>query len=243
MSVYYLFAWAIFVGPYLNMAWWTFGLSTVLIIILYRMADPEKFAHYLGLTHIRKLDIFISSFIFALTALASEFIIGHICDKSSIARNNPRVLDTWILQPIFQAFNEEVLARSAFLVFLSSYCQSRQVRSVGMALVFTIGHHLYCHFAMGTPLHFITNATIFIGTLALNNLYYLSRHIAYTWALHAGLNFSLFGGNFSSNSEPFNDAQRFNLILGDSTAVSIAILGLVLSTLMLYRRSKCQNYV
>jgi len=83
-----------------------------------------------------------------------------------------------------------------------------------------------------------TNTTIFLGTLAMNNVYYYFKHIVFTWAIHAGINFSMFGGQFSTGLTGFNDAQRFNLVLGSPIVTSVAGIALILSALILQRQKR-----
>ncbi len=221
-----------FALPYSKMTWWTFGFATLAIILMVSLACPGTYQDVLKVRPGKW--IWAWPLVFVSFALLTERFIGMVASKAGISRSSPQILDTWILQPFFQALNEEMIVRGIVLSVLVTRCHNRWIASLAIALAFAGAHHLFYLLTQDTAYVATTNVSLFFATLAMNNLVFATRSINLAWAVHAGTNFSLFGGGYlADGGGPFLDAQKFNLVLGHPTAAMSTVGAFAVSLALL----------
>ena len=98
--------------PYPAMVWWKFGIATFLVLWSFRASFPNTFIKILGLEMSSK-DWIKTSVTLVLVAIISEVVIRMALNGSEVLREPGPIISTWPLQPIFQAGNEEMVARAA----------------------------------------------------------------------------------------------------------------------------------
>src|SRR6201999_537466 len=113
------------------------------------------------------------------------------------------------------------------------YVPSASVISFGAAFLFAAAHFLLYRFS--NPMHLALSmaalATLFLGGVAMNNLYLAFRHIGFSWALHAGWSVVGLPAAFSDavTSTRLYEPQMFDRILGSPAIVAAACAAAALS--------------
>ena len=222
--------------PYYKIATWKFMVASAVIFFIYHRFHAETYRAKLGVMFPKsQLPGAVGLWLFC--AVATEFSIQSLLKNSDITKGSPVLFGLWFLQPLFQSLNEEMLLRSLFLKWLVEHLKLTLTKlNFLMALVFAGLHFLFCTVLYHTNLDPLAGLTIFFATLAMNKMYFKTENILYTWAIHFGINFSFFGGEYArTGAQILNDAEKFNLVYGRPEVVGASLLFLALTTLWVRR--------
>lgn len=205
-----------FTMPYLHMAWWKFFLATLFILFSFSQIFPDHYKTILGL-QLSSKTVVKCLVTFGAMMIVSEYFIDLTLDHSVIKRTPEPLLSFWLLQPVFQALNEEMLGRAAAFYVLARMIKKPFVLSLTIALGFTLLHTLFFWMKEGVILSMITSLSLFLAAFATNLIFQKTHHIGWVWVLHAGWNARQFGANyiFIGAGRMLSDGEKFNAIEGD----------------------------
>jgi membrane protease YdiL (CAAX protease family) len=214
--------------PYYQITTWKYVIATFFIFYLFKKFHPQNFKERLGL-NFQSGRILWGIGLFLACAVFIELYIQWYLPVTGVTKESPTILGLWFLQPFFQSLNEEMLARSVFVLWLTQKFKTPNEWTINvlMASAFTALHFATCAWIFKTPMVPMAGVVIFVATILMNLIYFRTNNILFTWAIHFGINFSFFGGNYtSSQNVQLNDAEKFNLIYGSYPVVlSLSLVG------------------
>lgn len=233
--IFYSLIFLLLFFPYFQITLWKYLLSCSLILLLFYWFDREHYKERLGLSF-QKTQIPFFFIIFLTTAVSTEILIQSLLPGTNVSKDYPLIAGFWVLQPLTQSLNEEMLMRSLFFYFFSRFIVSRWMQSLLFSVVFSLGHVIFCILVYKITLNLYTTFSFFFATLLMNMMFYRYQNIFYTWAMHWGINFSLFGGDYHRlDGTKVNDAEKFNLFLGTPQVCALIFMILLAVTFYFYR--------
>jgi len=202
-------------------------VATVIILVILALMHGRKFLEISGL-NLRLNHILYSILITIITyGFASAFVTSLI-DKHGISyfsfRNYSKF---WILMPLFQVLNEEIIFRSLFIGNLSEKFKNPGKLSTISGGLFAIMHFILYYFGFEkVTLSLSCLTSLFLFGFITSLIFIDTRHIGYTFALHFGWNLKKFGGQYISTSthSAFKEAQIFNIIEGSLQVLMTVLL-------------------
>lgn len=229
---------------------WNLSLITsVLIILIFRIRDPQTWKQKLGIDFKRK-DYF--NFIIVITVLlpVSFFLVNHV-SKTNGFEFKPKLIfyrDYFphrnkflpvlgdYLYYIPETFNEEMLIGAVLLMGLERRFArlDQNIIAIGIALLFSLMHqamYKYSPIQPGVVLTVQTILVLFFVGIIRNVLILKTRKITYSWALHLSFNLIFFPGFFIKGETQYfaSEPERFNIVFGNITMVIITgVLALIL---------------
>jgi hypothetical protein len=221
------------IGPH---HWWAFVLVTAAIAVALRLVLGAQWTRDAGLklSPARAFWVIVA---FIVVAAASNTLLHHVYETVGLRATAPTIAEQAGF--LFQALNEEILFRALLIGLVVMAVRpttliSFVLISLGLALVFPVGHFLMYRFT--NPMHLALSlpalATLFCAGLAMNNLYLAFRHIGFSWALHAGWNVVWLPATFydAATNMPLYEPQIFQRVLGApavaASATAMAVLSL-----------------
>jgi hypothetical protein len=218
---------------YYEISTWKYALAAGSLILAFRRYDQQDFRETLGLVFQPK-ELLGAIAVFALSAGLTEVFIQYSITPIGTTKELPEILGTWFLRPFFQAFNEEILVRPLlFGLMLNTLRLSRSKACVLSAIIFTILHYALCKLLFNIVLAPVPAFFIFFSAIALNSIFILRGNILLTWAIHAGVNFSFFGGEYMTpGGLPLSDAEKFNLIYD---SIPLLVFTVIFSVALFFR--------
>ncbi|MBN1812467.1 MAG: CPBP family intramembrane metalloprotease [Anaerolineae bacterium] len=221
--------------------WWTAPVASALIVLLARVAWPDRWAEALGL-RIPLAQIGASVALLCIVAGASSGVIAAITEAEGIAFTPVWESQKWasaLVHTVGQTLNEEMVLGALLLRAVRSRLKSIHplATSAAIALAFSLAHYAFYRarpswaWNYGT-LSVATLASLFAIGVVRNNCILSTGNIGYAWAIHLGWNAIFINGTYrwpESNAKLAEPAM-FNAILGHITlaAVSVALTGLSL---------------
>ena len=231
----------LFILPYLFDAWWKFVPASLCILGTLRWWNPSHWIEYSGL---RIRPLFLLSAIFLMIPIFFLFnlfvskrldALGWMWDRSFYHYG-------WMLMPIFQVLNEEILLRGWMLSLLELTRLNRTIIVVVSALFFSVIHLGFYPLTQGGPLSIGSAMTLFFVGLVCNFLFFIFRSIALPYALHASWNLNQYGQGMivdQVTGARVLEFQSFNALVGNNVVVGTTLFLAVLSWLV-YRKSDLQ---
>lgn len=216
--------------------WWFSLTGTLIIIFLAQKAWGWEYKNWIGLNIIPRI-IVLSLILLGLITMGSYYLITSINHNFSIASSLLSL--TAFIHFIGYTLNEEILIGAILLKFIQKKIQilKRYQISILVAFVFSILHYIFYRWVfldsgILTP---ITLSSLLAVGIIRNNLILGTGHIGYSWALHAGWIFVMFGFIHTDilNDHILNESERFNLYLGAYPTLLITI-GLALMSFIIY---------
>lgn len=242
MSIFYKFiVTLVLLFPFTKIEMWKYALASMVTLYLFKKSYPEDFKLRLGI-QFKKSHIPWAIAVLVAFAWGTEWFIQSTLEESSIIKESPVILGLWFLQPFFQSLNEEMILRSLFLQWLDEKLSSRSqwLTNLFMATLFTLLHFLFCKLLFKTDMNVLAGVILFLGTILMNMIYFKTGNILFTWAIHMGINFSFFGGEYLTQAGmKLNDAEKFNLIY--SSHYFVTILTLVMSLVYYWAKQHKRN--
>jgi membrane protease YdiL (CAAX protease family) len=224
----------VFAVPYFMDGWWKFIPASLLLLALGYWRFEGEAPEQLGLS-VPKNHLFLLLALLIATYFLSSYWGTKLLESNQVLIDSKDIHLGWVLFPLFQALNEEILFRSFLLDALGDWTQNKLFASVLSASGFVVAHAVFYPITQGGYLNFIALASLFCLSLALNRLYFRFAHIGFAFAIHAGWNLFQYGGNHflsSPSGIPISEAELFNTIVGSPTVFAFCFL-LWLSTLPL----------
>jgi len=212
---------------YIDIQAWKYCLATIVILYCYKKVYEFQSKKILGISF-SKNNILPFIIISTICAVLFNFYITEVISDSTIQRTSPLTFLLWFIQPLFQSFNEEVIFRAQYFHHIKKYITHKAIQSILFSIIFSLGHGVFFKFAMNIELNFNVYFSLFVATLIMNHLFFVTNNIALSWALHFGINFSFFGGKYFQDGAKLNDAEIFNLILGDEKILVPSIVALLI---------------
>lgn len=236
LAVAALLPWPLLLGPD---NWWAFILAAAAIVAVLRLLLGREWRRRAGLKMPPTQAVMVA-LAFAVIAAGSGMLLPIVYQAAGLKADAPGILGQ--VGFLFQAFNEEILLRALLIGVVLFYVRSAVVISLGLALVFSGAHFLLYRFSnpMHLALSFSALATLFLGGVAMNNLYLGFRHIGFSWALHAGWNVVWLPAAFydASTHAQLHEPQIFDRVLGTPIMVAMACAAATLSFVFLVRPLK-----
>jgi len=222
--------------------WWAFILVSAAIAGTLRLLLGQQWISCAGLK-LPPAHVLMVVAAFAVVITGSKLLLPIVYEAAGLKVNAPSIEgQTGFL---FQAFNEEILFRALLIGFTVQYARSAPVVSLGLAFLFAVTHFVLYRFSnpMHVALSINTLATLFLAGVAMNNLYFIFRHIGFSWALHAGWNAVWLPATFydATTNERLHEPQIFNRVLGSPTIVAIACAIAALSFVFLAWRPRASS--
>jgi hypothetical protein len=219
--------------------WWYSLTGTFLIILLARRCWSEDYLEWIGLKI--SLKAIIKSLILLIFVIFSSYIlISLIAENPGVSIKISALLI--FIHIIGYTLNEEILLGAILL----KYIQKRFVHlkkfltSVLVALVFSVLHYVFYRwiFLDKGILSIATLVSLFAIGIIRNNLILSTGHIGYSWALHAGWVFIMFGFVHIEKltGTYMNEPCRFNLYLGSSYTTTILLIVAFVSLGLMVRK-------
>lgn len=228
---------------------WNFSLiATVLILIIFRIRDPNDWKQKLG------IDFNLTDWLgFLITSLSLMIISYYLVDYFSEINGysfRPKLIYYEDYYPpdfpffpilgdylyyIPETFNEEIFIGALLLMGLERNFKKldKNVIAVGVALIFSLMHQALYNWSPVQPgilLSIQTILTLFFVGILRNVLILKTRKIAYSWAIHLSFNMVFFSGFYINNTtEKFaSEPERFNIVFDNLTMVVLTgLLALV----------------
>jgi len=222
--------------------WWNSSLGTLLIIGICFIIWRKEFLCFAGLK-MKVTSVVLTLICAGVIILVTYSFMNHLANYLQVKIEFAGWKNAY--HNVFYILNEEIVFGS---VMLFSLVNERKVRpiiaSLGLALVFSLGHFIFYKwiFIDKGILQISTMATLFFIAIVRNNLILYSGHIGYSWALHFGWMFVMFGCHHINvqNKTGLTELTRFNMYLGSTPMVAISLLLAVVSLLVMLK--KHQNY-
>ena len=212
--------------PYFFVGWWKFIPATLLIVLLGEIRYPGEGLKKLGLWIPRNQFFLILVVLLSVYALSAYWGSRLLADRN-ISVDSSGLHLGWVLFPLFQAGNEEMLFRGLFLSGLTQAMGSATGASLFSAIVFVLAHAAFYPLTQGGALSIIALLSLFFLALSLNRIYFRFSHIGFTFAIHAGWNLFQYGGNLFVDNitmQPIPEAALFNVVVGSPIVLSFCIV-------------------
>lgn len=216
--VHLLFSYNAFSG------WWYSLLGAILIVLLARKCWSIEYLEWIGL-RVTPKEVGITFFMLVLVVLGSFKLIALIASSAGVILKIQPF--TVFIHLIGYTFNEEVVVGAILLNYLvKRFVKTRRLLiSTIVATIFCVLHYIFYRwifFDKGV-LSLFTLVSLFAVGLIRNNLILATGHIGYSWALHAGWVFIMFGfvHTESLTGKVLGEPERFNLYLGYSATILI----------------------
>jgi membrane protease YdiL (CAAX protease family) len=203
--------------------WWAFVLATAAIVVALRLLFGSQWRDTAGL-RVPPVQILLAVMAFVLIAAGSKILLHHVYEAAGLRADAAQLEDQ--IGFLFQAFNEEIFFRAFMIGFFLQIVPSASLVSLGAAFLFAAAHFLLYRFS--NPMHLALSmaalATLFLGGVAMNNLYLAFRHIGFSWALHAGWNVVWLPTAIydAATNARLYEPQMFDRILGSPAIVAAA---------------------
>lgn len=227
--------------------WWTAPVASALIVLLARLAWPDRWAEALGL-RIPPRQIGVSLALLCVVAGAASGLIAATARAETIAFMPVWESRAWasaLVHTVGQTLNEEMVLGALLLRAVRSRLRSIHPLAVsaGVALVFSLAHYA---FYRARPSWSWNYGTLSVATLASlcaigvarNNCILSTRNVGYAWAIHLGWNAVFMNGTYrwpGSHAELAEPAM-FNAIVGHTALVALSAALMGLSLLLFLRR-------
>lgn len=228
------FAIAAFLIPYTlgwGWGWWKFLVASLAILLLFRWAEPKTFASNLGV-RVGGTDIGLGIFTFLVVGVIARHLIPALLRPLGYV---PHLSEspTWkYLAVPFQTLNEEMVLRAFLLTSLARLVNRPIAVSAGVAAIFAALHFVLYRFGPpNTGLSIEALTTLFLVSMALNQLFFRTGNIAVPCGVHLGWNLTRFGNDWIAQSSGIflADGRDFNLIEGNTIILALAATLLVLA--------------
>lgn len=229
-----------FALPYFATGWAKFIPATILILSLSIYRYGSEALNKLGLRIPPLQAPYIGILLLATYAL-SYFIGSLIAEGQGLWVDRKAVHLGWVLFPLFQALNEEMIFRGLLLRWFSGR-MDRLKASLLSALVFALAHAIFYPFTQGGALEAPALFSLFLMAMATNQLFFHFGHIGFSFAIHAGWNLFQYGGTRFLDpltNLPVTEAVLFNTVVGNPLVVLCSgALWLVTMGISLRRRAE-----
>lgn len=233
---------------------WIFSLlSTILILYITRIIDPNKWKQKLGIDF-KLIDIWKISILTILVLILSYFVVDYVSMlngydfkpkllyyKIYLGSNYPfhYVLANYIYY-IPETFNEEMIIGALLLFGIERKFKklNKNFIAVFVALIFSSMHqglYKWSPVQSGELLTLTTTITLFFVGILRNSLILKTRNIAFSWAIHLSFNIIFFSGffiNIDTQSFP-SEPEVFNIVFGNLTMLAVTGLLALISTIWL----------
>ncbi|MCY1720238.1 hypothetical protein OU798_07780 [Prolixibacteraceae bacterium Z1-6] len=206
--------------------WWNASLGTLLIVGICYINWRKDFLQFSGLK-VKMINVVVSVLLTGVIILISFSFIHYVALRQQIRIE----FAGWknLCHNVFYILNEEIVFGS---VILFSLIRSKNVKplaaSIGLAFIFSTGHFIFYKwiFLDKGILEISTLCTLFFIAVVRNNIILYTGHIAYSWSLHFGWMFVMFGCNHIDvyTNTSMSELTRFNMYLGTTTMVVVSFL-------------------
>ncbi len=213
---------------------WFFSaaIGTVLIIILSAFAWPKNYKYWIGF-QINNKGILISVIAFLILLAGSLVLIKFIAEANNIRLIKGNYKD--LIHTLFYTLNEEIILGALLLKGIQYRLRKSPewLIAVGTAFIFVIIHFVFFRwiFLNKGNLTLLTLLSLFAVGIVRNNLILKTGHIGYSWALHFGWIYVMFGySHFDQTRNVFlTDFERFGIYLGDLRILVVCLVLVILS--------------
>ena len=231
--VYLLFSYNTFPG------WWYSLIGTLLIILLARICWEDEYLEWIGLRIEPKAFFFCLLFLIVI-AFGSFQLITFIARGSHVSFS--LISFTAFLHIIGYTLNEEIVLGAILINFIQKRFKklNQFYTSILVAVAFPLLHYIFYRWI------FLDKGIICISSLVSlfavgairNNLILRTGHIGYSWALHVGWAFIMFGFVHTKTitTKILSEPEKFNLYLGSPIMVLILTFMAILSFLLLLQK-------
>ena len=213
----------VFLMPYMQLQWWPFPLSTVLLLGMFWVMWRRRAWHALGLVMSRQHAVAVLFTWVGLWAAFQLLLVPHVsAEAGAVATHHP----WWVVGYFpFQALNEEMLLGALLLFPLVERWGRPLVWAIGLALVFAALHFAMYRFGvMQMSLAPTTLAALVCIGCVRHAAILLAGHIGYAWALHAAWNMVMFGSAWwlAEEGRRLREPAVFDAFLGGSTMLMLS---------------------
>jgi len=225
--------------------WWYSLLGTLLIIILAKRCWPNEYLDWTGLK-ISSLAAISSLFLLLVVVIGSLLLMSSIASNAGVSIKIFSI--SIFIHIIGYTLNEEILIGALLLNYLKRRFINlkRYLISLLVAAVFSILHYVFYRwiFLDRGLLTIVTLISLFAVGFIRNNLILLTGHIGYSWAIHAGWVFIMFGLDHTNNitQDIMGEPERFNLYLGSLYTLATLSVVAILSLWFLIRKKQFTSY-
>lgn len=218
---------SIFIAPYFVGFWWKYIPSTILMVIVTKKLINDRYFSYLGLK-IPTSNLVIFLLMFTSFAGLSNYFIKYQAHMQNLSITPIGHYYLWYVGICFQALNEEIVFRSLALKFFMRTQKYKVIISILVALIFSLAHFCFYHFAQKIYLNLFSVINLFLFGLTCNLLFLLFRHIWFGYALHASWNLTRYTHTFLNHGTSVSEGELFN-ILESSVYITIILLILIVT--------------
>ena len=207
-------------------------IGTVLIIVLSAFAWPKNYKYWIGFQIGNKAK-FITVVAFLVSLAGSFFIIKYVAKASNIRLIPGNYKD--FIHTLFYTLNEEIILGALLLKGIQRRYKKfpQWLIAVGTAFIFAIVHFVFFRwiFLHTGNLTLLTLLSLFAVGIVRNNLILKTGHIGYSWALHFGWIYVMFGYSHLDQTRNvfLTDFERFGVYLGDLRILIVCLILVILS--------------